>query len=46
MLVGGGGGWWWGMVVVVGGDGGECFGVVLVVTPISTMEAKRPQPCE
>ena len=40
-LVSGGGGWvlW---VGVMGGGGGGWFWVVFVVTPISTMKAKRP----
>ena len=35
------GGWWW--LVVVGGGAWWWW---VVVTPISTMELKRAQPCE
>ena len=39
--------WWWmGEWVVVMGGGGGWFWVVLVVTPFSTMKAKRALPCE
>ena len=38
VVVGEGGDWWWWIVVAVW--------VVLVVTPISTMKAKRALPCE
>ena len=38
VVVGEGGEWWWWIVVAVW--------VVLVVTPISTMKAKRALPCE
>ena len=40
-----GGGWVLRVVVIGGGDGGW-FWVVLVVTPFSTMKAKRALPCE
>ena len=36
--------WWW--MGVEGGGGGGWFWVVLVVTPFSTMKAKRALPCE
>ena len=42
-VVSGGGGW---LLQVVGVGGGWWFWVVLVVTPISTMKAKRALLCE
>ena len=44
MVVVGEGGEWW--MVVVRSGGGWWFWVVLVMTPISTMKAKRALPCE